>query len=331
MRFSSKRVLRSAVLLAAVSLCLLEAVNQQSYARTPVTSFGISGSKFTINGSAKFLLGVSYFDGRYWRATDLDTLAQKRYNLIRIWLDWSPHSFFDSNGYLDYQYELLDLVRACATRGIVVDVTILDTELDWNTNQTVSNAAVQQVVTALAAEPNVFLDVVNEHNISGDTFTHAQVETLINTAHTADNTAITTVSSGGKHIVNDLTLQTGNIDAELSAGVQFLTPHLTRTSDWYGKTDQRVKLIKDYLAKKGRNIPVYLQEEARRGHSGLNPTKAQFVQAAKEAKAAGAAGWIFHTDAGFDLAAGSFFSQLDSVETDTVNALPTAIFGFGAP
>jgi hypothetical protein len=74
-------------------------------------------------------------------------------------------------------------------------------------------------------------------------------------------------------------------------------------------------------------VPVYLQEEARRGHSGLDPTADQFLQAAREARDAGAAGWVFHTDAGFDLTSSTFFDNLDAVEQQTVDALGGEIFG----
>jgi hypothetical protein len=76
------------------------------------------------------------------------------------------------------------------------------------------------------------------------------------------------------------------------------------------------------LQSRGLSLPIYLQEEARRGHSGLDPLEGEFVQAASEAVGAGAAAWIFHTDAGFDLAASTFFDALDPVEAIVVDTLP---------
>jgi hypothetical protein len=270
-----------------------------------------------------FLLGVSYFDGRSWRTDDLDALQARRFNLIRIWLDWADRGFFDASGQLVEGDTLLALVRACRDRGIVVDVTILDTD-----HALADPAlAVATTVTALAAERNVLFDLVNEHDHDGDTFSHDDVASLAAVARGVDPGSVLTVSSCGGHIVDDLTLQPANIDAELAAGIDLLTPHFSRTADFYDKTDQRVTLVRDYLSSISHLVPVYLQEEARRGHSGLDPTVDQFLQAAREARDSGAAGWIFHTDAGFELATASFFESLDAEELATVDALGAEIFG----
>ena len=56
-----------------------------------IVSFGVSGDRFTINGTPTFLVGVSYFDATGWKTSDLDGFASRGINLIRIWLeDWSP-------------------------------------------------------------------------------------------------------------------------------------------------------------------------------------------------------------------------------------------------
>ena len=73
-------------------------------------------------------------------------------------------------------------------------------------------------------------------------------------------------------------------------------------------------------------LPVYLQEENRRRWPGTSLTKDDFLQAARDAVSAGAAGWVFHTDAGFDLSASSFFDNLDDVELATIDELGDAVF-----
>jgi hypothetical protein len=287
-------------------------------------AIGVRGDDFTIDGVPTFLLGVSYFDGRNWHVEDLDGLASRGFNLIRIWLDWDPASFFDAGGALAAQDVLVALTEACRSRGIVVDVTILDPSLTFADRE----AAVRATITALAAQPNVFFDLMNEHDHGGGPISHDEVAALAAAARERNPGAILTVSSTGGHIVDDLTLVPVNVDEELGlAGLDLLTPHLSRTADFADKTDQRVTVMKDYLASIGRPVPVYLQEEARRGHSGLDPTLEEFVQAATEARDAGAAAWVFHTDAGFDLAAGTFFAQLDPVEAAVVDALGAAVFG----
>jgi hypothetical protein len=287
-------------------------------------SVGISGDRFTVNGTPTFLLGVSYFDASNWTLADLDGLAARRFNLIRIWLDWGlagdGRSFFDGSGALVQGAKLLSLVRAANARGLVVDVTILDPGLTFSD----TSRALGEASNLLRDEQNVFFDVMNEHDHPGGPRTHAEIATFISIVRTNAPSRPVTVSGGGDHLMD-----ADNINEEIAAGVMFLTPHFGRTSDWYDRTDERVAFVKGVIG--ARNLPVYLQEEARRGHSGLNPTKEQFIQAAREARDAGAAGWIFHTDAGFEMGAASFFNALDPVEIDTVNSLADAIFGPGAP
>ena len=96
-----------------------------------IVSFGVSGDRFTINETPTFLIGVSYFDATGWKTSDLDGFASRGINLIRIWLeDWSPggNRFLDPDGNIINASSLVNLVRAAAARGIVVDVTILDWE-----------------------------------------------------------------------------------------------------------------------------------------------------------------------------------------------------------
>src|SRR6185503_2175253 len=134
---------------------------------------GIAGDAFTLDGVPTFLLGVSYFDGKNWHAEDLDGLAQRKFNLIRVWLDWTS-SFYDPAGPLASADELVALAKACGERGIVLDATLLDTDL----TVTAPDAAVRSAVAALAAEPNVLFDLVNEHDHAGNTFSHEDVAAL---------------------------------------------------------------------------------------------------------------------------------------------------------
>ena len=71
---------------------------------------------------------------------------------------------------------------------------------------------------------------------------------------------------------------------------------------------------------------MFLQEEARRRHSDLNPAATEFLDAALKARDAGAAGWIFHTDAGFDLSGSrTFFGNLDAEERRAVDRLAARV------
>jgi hypothetical protein len=289
---------------------------------------GIAGDKFTVDGRQTFLLGVSYFDARGWRASDLDALAARRFNLIRVWCDWGANSLFDSSGNLIGGDILLGLVRAAAQRGIVVDVVICAPQ-GTAADPTSRDTAVRNVVATLAGEPNAFFDVCNEHTHVAIQMTHAEVATHVATARSVNPNAILFVSCEGGHVQSDATPVPQNINEELDAGCRLLAPHTERTSDWYLRTSARVAGIRNYLTSTGRIVPVFLDEEARRGWGGMYPTRDQFWEAAREARDAGAAGWIFHTAAGFNLTTTAFFDALDAEERATVDGLADVVYGPG--
>ena len=304
-----------------------------------IRSFGVSGDRFTINGTPTFLIGVSYFDATGWKTSDLDGFASRGINLIRIWLeDWSPggNRFLDPDGNIIDASSLVNLVRAAAARGIVVDATILD----WESAPVSGNpqAAVGNAVDLLKNEPNVLFDLANEHNYgSGVYASHGLMRSLADIARSRNPGVILTVSECCGHYSQDASnpnaLDVGNVDGELNVvGVDLLAPHFWRDPLWYARTGARVSALKATAASLGRNVPVYLQEDARRRHTGLNPSRGEFFQAVTEAYQAGAAGWVFHTDAGFDLqGTRTFFGNLDSEELAVVDGLASAVFGGGQP
>lgn len=310
---------------------------------------GIAGDRFSINGTPTFLLGVSYFDALGWKASDFDELAARQFNLIRIWMDWRvwtdrSRTFFDVDGTLRYPQTLLALVRAAGARGLMVDVTILNgASLSHDIPQAMhgigaAENAVRKTVGLLKDEPNVFFDLVNEHDGRDSSLAlHATMAALVGAARQADADAMITFSSCDAcrpHLLaSDTTAHGTMVNEELDAGSQWLTPHFSRCGEWSNLIDVRVRTLKQYLQSTGRNVPVYLQEESRRKgvNCGTDPTQADFLQAATEARDAGAAGWVFHTDAGFDLSGSqTFFSRLDNTERATVDALGRAVFGSDA-
>ena len=323
-----------AVLFVLVVFTFYLQYERQGEATPPV--LGISADRFTVNGATKFLLGLSYFDALGWKVSDLDGLQSRGFNLIRIWLDWGiwtdrSRSFFNEDGSMKNAQTILDLVRAAAARGIVVDVTILNScsvqggecASSGFQNMEIAKTAIKNAVNLLRSEPNVFFDIVNERDTDVGIWTNSVMTDLVNAAKQQDANAIITFSHTG-----DLDDGSGAMDAELNTGIHLVAPHYRRTTGWYDQTDQRVNATKGYLASVGRKIPVYLQEEQRRGFHTV-PTyvvedhpKEEFFQAAREAMNSGAAGWVFHTAAGFELSdTRSIFENLDNVEREVVDGL----------
>ncbi len=134
---------------------------------------------------------------------------------------------------------------------------------------------------------------------------HSQVGQLITTIKNYDSDRIVTVSSTGGHLDD-----TANIDAEVSAGVNLIAPHLSRTSDWYSQTQIRTEAIKDHLASQGLNLPVYLQEEQAYPDDS---TGSHFVTALTQACQAHAAGWTFHNRQGMSFLNNSQVSMIDDL------------------
>lgn len=330
------RTFFAAIVASALLVCAAKSPAQSA------TRVGLAADRFTIDGKPTFLLGVSYFDALDWHLSDLDALHSHRFNLIRIFLDWNTHdgngaeSAFDQDGNFVRSETVRALAQAAAARGIVVDVTILHAYSDAHLKTPGAREnAVRNTVRILAEEPNVFFDLINEHeeNSYGPpdwSVSHQVVQAVIQAARQSNPNAILFVSSAANHLFfNDQNLQINspNVDGELSAGVQVLAPHFDRNDLWYDQTGERVTALKSYLGSIGRSsVPVYLQEENRRGFVNY-PSASQFVQAAKESRDAGAAAWIFHTAAGFDLGGRSFVEALDSEEQNAVNQLADAVFG----
>lgn len=299
---------------------------------------GISGDRFAINGQPTFLLGASYYDGNGWKASDLDGLRDRQFNLIRIFMDLETipkeRTFLNSDGTLRNSDNLLSLVRACAARGIIVDVTILNPFSNQVSQESLATA-VTNTVRLLKSEPNVFYDLCNEHNHDKKGISHNICVQLIDAAHAEDPSAIVTVSSAeyyGPHWLakkSDTVVQADQIAQELDAGIQLAAPHFFREPGWETATATRVTAVRNHLASINRSIPIYLQEEARTGKGNGGTASSQFVEAAKGARDAGAAGWVFHTTAAFNLSGDiTFFSKLDEIERPTVDALGPAVFGF---
>lgn len=299
---------------------------------TPSPRIGISGERFVVNGTPAFLLGISYFDGFHWRRRDLEMLAERGFNAVRIWLDFKwkerPKTFFDDAGEIPptNSAKLLDLVSFAGSLGMIVDVTILGWTSSAHGHEWSANLnAVRSAVRLLKGQPNVFYDVANEHNNGIND--HAYVAELIRAGREQDASAILFSSNwDDPHFhQKDETLNPAEIDGEIDAGMSLLAPHLRRSPDWAARTAERTKRVSDYLHSKSVTLPIYLQEDARRGFFGHFPERDEFLTAARLAKEAGAAGWVFHNEAGFDLSEKGIFERFDPVEREVVDRLGSAI------
>src|SRR3989344_2611278 len=191
-------------------------------------SLGVSGGKFTINGAPTFLLGVSFFDAINETAGNLDSdlqyLQNNHFNLIRVWADWSwqnneennnssitnrNSTVYNTNATLNNRInELKNIIEKAATRGIVVEVVIEDTNPWFYENGEDFNerlTAAREITTALSSYQNVLFDIVNEHDHTGTAFfpaSHNQAGLIADEIRSVDSDRIVTISSTGRHIID---------------------------------------------------------------------------------------------------------------------------------
>ncbi|MEQ1656480.1 MAG: hypothetical protein ABL960_12340 [Nitrospira sp.] len=314
-------------------------------------TIGKSGSRFTIDGQPTFLLGVSYYDVMNWHDSDLAEFQSRGYNLIRTFLELGTQTALDPvTGQFSGQQKVLDLIRAANDRGIVVDITVLN----WGGGKignalgpgnSIAGIAVANVINALKNEPNVLFDIRNEHNLKEENVAGVPVEVsdagplyqLTNLALSLHPQGLIFASDAGL-VFDPPDYNQANatrVGEELNLGhFSLLAPHLNRSSDWAAKTGQRIASLRTAA---GPQVPIYLQEENRQRwpDSSVNYPASDFLAAATQAKNAGAAAWIFHTNAGFQMANTTFMDNLQNLnagcvntcEVDILNQLPAAVFG----
>ncbi len=234
---------------------------------------------------------------------------------------------------------LVTLIEECDQRGIIVDVTFTRGGRDWAVvphTHTQHKSCVQTTCTYLknhvqGDQRNFYFDLDNEsapgvdHPPQWPHITAGQIGELRAIVEGVDPDWLCTCS----FVQADFTpvelpglvlqyLTVGNID--------FITPHLERWEASAESTVTKVRQYRDWMKPGnpiGIRVPIHLQEPFRRGAEWdsweANPI--HFFRDCTGGKVGGAAGWCFHTDAGFNLTVEGFYDRLDSVEGTVVDTL----------
>lgn len=310
---------------------------------TSATGLGISSTgKFTIAGKETFLLGISYFDGLRWRTSDIDTLAARGFNNLRIFTDWAnddgtpgDRTVCNANGLIKRSEvaTINALIDYAETKTMTVTIVILNEDSDsWMRTEAARLACVTSTVNAFKAHALVMFDVVQEHDYSftgsGVSLTPDEVKVYNDQARAACPTCIvySSVSSPMSHPQDSTANIVSSIIGEkVENGENVIAIHDFRSPNWWSITGSRVAAYRACLTSIGhQNIPIIFDEPNRHGFTHAS-TVAQFNQAAHDAKAADAAMWVFHTDASFDMSASSLFSQLNVTETAITLSMAAAL------
>lgn len=330
---------RTHLALANALLCLLMSTALAPAEESPpqMTTLGIEGTRFTLNGRPTFLLGASYYAGLGASddslRRDLDDLTRLGFNWVRVWATWASFgrdvSAVDARGEAREPYlgRLAALVAECDRRGVVVDVTLTRGAGAGHipTDLAAHRRAVGVLAAALKAHRNWYLDLANERDVRDARFVSVdQLKTLRDDVRRLDPARLVTASFGG-HDLDEDDLR----HALLTAGLDFVAPHRPRAAVSPGQTADRTRKTLDLMKRIGRSAPLHYQEPFRRGYEAWNPTAKDFLTDLGAAHASGAAGWCFHNGAertttdgrprrSFDLSDQRLFDQLDDEERKVV-------------
>ena len=280
-------------------------------------TLGIDGARFTIDGRAKFLLFVSYFDGLRRAAAgngsgDVDTdfayLRRAGFDGVRVMANWQ---YSCGGGPADDQKLLapdgtineamwpvfVRLLDRAAAGGLVVDVTF--TRETYGTAIPVDDyqkgiASVARRLVDEGGHRHAFFDIQNEYPLHG--LRPDDVHAILEAVREADPARIVTASGGGSDILDD-------------PAMSVVAYHDARDDDWYERAaaQRQLDAVRARTRNETANKPIYLQEPMafRKFHPACGhgewPRRGFARRAASAARQAGAAAWTFHTRQSFDL------------------------------
>lgn len=278
-------------------------------------ALAVQGDHFTVDGNARFLSFITYFDALNVPDDRLQIDFNNLKNAVhvdgvRIMPNWwaqtsrssarvfASNSVIDAGGNIRWDswnklVRVLDLARAF---GMVVDVSwTADTvgppgassgaTLDYGSYKRLLG----QFTSMLAggAYNHVLFDLQNESNRVGPFgggLADWQAQDLTDYVHSIDPARIVTVSA-------DHLLSPGDARARADfAHENVVAWHEDRVGHWYGSTPS------DVAALRASGKPAYLQEPPK--YEDIGASADDFLAAAQAAKQAGAAAWCYHTSAG---------------------------------
>src|SRR6266540_2981823 len=299
----------------------------------------VAGDALQIDGQTVFLAGVSLFDAlgpTPPRDQDLDTLASWGVRSVRVWAHWHE-AIYQADGALTApgRARLVRLAERLRARGCILELVLLRPgQLPGQPfaifgSEAARAKAVDSMTAALREYRNVLFDLYNEHDHPDGPLAHAAARALRDRVKAIDANRVVTISSTEHHFMSvggeidesgarHLREETGS--GADSVGVDVLAAHLPRTEDWASSSGARVRALRSALDRVGSHVPIYLNEERRaKARTPIQPDA--YRRAFANARGAGAAGWVFHTAAGFELAKKPFLEALSADERAGLQSL----------
>jgi hypothetical protein len=310
---------------------------------------GVSGASFTVDGTPRFLLLVSYFDAL--RASDaiLDEdfswLRAHGIDGVRIFPNWwrceaqrrcgghpGGDTLFEApSGRLraDRLERLRAVLAKAAGHGLVVDLSFArETVAPGPDGARLAPDAYARGIAATldalgSAAPHVVVDLQNEvdHNrvfARGAADDARQVAAL---AHRLARPARVLMVSSGE---GDAELYTYcGVPGACPPGARPLDAiavHDTRRADWVDRSAAVAAAMRAVGDRRGAK-PVYFQEPQAWQDETAPDRVERFLRAASQARTGGAAAWLFHTRSGFILRERSMKAQMAADERSAIEQL----------
>jgi hypothetical protein len=315
-------------------------------------ALGMRGAAFTVDGTPRFLLLVSYFDAL--RASDATLTADfswlRRHGIdgVRIFPNWwrcaaerqcggnpGADTLFAPDGRVRPASlgRLRRVLAIAGAHGLVVDVSFArETVLDVRKQPMAAPAyadAIARTLEALGASaPHVMVDLQNE--------TDQNPVFARDPAADAEGIGrLTKRLATGKRILFASTIE-GHAGLMLSCGraagcgadgrpPDVIAVHDPRVPNWWTRTTEAVEKLRALTASSDAR-PIYLQEPQAWQDEAPAERRTRFLEAAARARRAGAAAWTFHTRSAFVLREGrSLTAQLDADERAAIEGLRAAV------
>jgi hypothetical protein len=299
----------------------------------------VAGQALQIDGRVAFLPGISLFDAlgpTPPRDQDLDAIKSWGVKIVRVWSHWNV-PIYEADGTLTASGDrrLIQLVQRLQSRGLILELVLLRPgQLPGQpfavfASESARLRSVESITIALREYGNVLFDLFNEHDHGDGPITHVALRILRDKVKALDPDRLVTVSSTeyhliggdgrvGEHQARNLREEAGT-DAG-AVGVDVVAMHFPRTKDWAASTAGRVQALRSSLDLIDRRLPIYLSEENRASGDVRLPAD-EYRRAIAGAREAGAAGWVFHTDAGFELRKQPFLNALNPEERIALSRL----------
>jgi hypothetical protein len=342
---------------ALALICALAQAGSFVFAQPASLRLSVQGDRFAVNGNARFLIFISYFDamrragagGAAALAADM-AFFKPRVDGIRIMANWwdctvprgcgapgsaATDSVFDSNGVIrdagnwrdprapNPWDRFITVLRAARDNGLLVDVTFTIETIAGATSLANYRAGIARVVSRLAREEPalseiVLFDVANELNNNLPAPNFPNAEAVIEAILAVNPHALVTASQTGAS--GALSPSQAGVNAR-KHHFPVVTFHERRGGTWYDENtiSAIVDGIRQGLTSDGVK-PIALDEPTKWQQ---DPTVDHFSAAATSANKAGAALWTFHTESGYRLAAHSMVQQMSEKEKEAVSRLAT--------